>query len=152
MFNPAEALRDNPALFACYILFVYFRGRNAVRIEREMRSLGYSTFHRRNLYPRGSQPGWIGKFGWQSAVSGRQSADGSCRAIETSGRNASVNERGHRADQLRTQFPSLLRRGGRRPGWFSLHRSADIPCGHNIQEPPEHQLDYQYPDARGHRL
>ncbi len=64
MFNPAEALRDNPALFACYVLFVYFRGKNAVRIEREMRGLGYSTFHRRNLYPRGKHPGWIEKHNW----------------------------------------------------------------------------------------
>jgi len=68
MFNPAEALRDNPALFACYVLFTYFRGRNAVRIEREMRSLGHTTFHRRNLYPRGHQPGWIAKYGWTGAV------------------------------------------------------------------------------------
>ncbi|MDI1243173.1 MAG: terminase family protein [bacterium] len=68
MFNPAEALRDNPALFACYLLFIYFRGRNAVRIEREMRSLGHATFHRRNLYPRGHQPGWIAKYGWTGAV------------------------------------------------------------------------------------
>jgi len=64
MFYPAGALRDNPALFACYVLFVYFRGRNAVSIEREMRGLGFSTFHRRNLYPRGKQPGWIGRFDW----------------------------------------------------------------------------------------
>lgn len=47
MFDPAKELHNNPALFACYILFVYFRGRNAVRIEREMRGLGYHTFHRR---------------------------------------------------------------------------------------------------------
>jgi phage terminase large subunit-like protein len=66
MFNPADALRDNPTLFACYILFIYFRGKNAVRIEREMRELGYTTFHRRNLYPRGTQPGWIAKHNWQS--------------------------------------------------------------------------------------
>jgi hypothetical protein len=69
MFNPAEALRDNPALFACYILNVYFRGQNAVRIEREMRALGYTTFHRRSLYPRGKHPGWIAKHNWSDAVS-----------------------------------------------------------------------------------
>lgn len=68
MFNPVEALRDNPALFACYVLFVFFRGRNAVRIEREMRVLGYHTFHRRNLYPRGHQPGWIDKYGWACRI------------------------------------------------------------------------------------
>ena len=33
-----------------------------------MRALGFTTFHRRNLYPRGRQPGWIGKYGWTSAV------------------------------------------------------------------------------------
>ncbi|HQU91593.1 MAG TPA: hypothetical protein PLK77_04810, partial [Pyrinomonadaceae bacterium] len=67
MFNPAEALRDNPALFACYVLFVYFRGKNAVRIEREMRALGYPSFHRRNLYSRGQQPGWIARFDWHKS-------------------------------------------------------------------------------------
>ena len=64
MFDPAKELHANPALFACYILFVYFKGRNAVSIEREMRELGYTTFHRRNLYPRGKQPGWIAKHNW----------------------------------------------------------------------------------------
>ena len=80
MFNAAEALRDNPALFACYILYVYFRGQNACRIEREMRALGFTTFHRRNLYPRGRQPGWIAKHNWHTLfkqdVQDRQDARG----------------------------------------------------------------------------
>ncbi|MEO5857410.1 MAG: terminase family protein [Pyrinomonadaceae bacterium] len=82
MFNPAEALRDNPALFACYVLFIYFRGRNAVRIEREMRALGHATFHRRNLYPRGRQPGWIAKYGWQHLSVPPALAGGSTQPID----------------------------------------------------------------------
>jgi len=66
MFDPSRALQADPALFACYVLFVYFRGVNVCRIEREMRALGYSSFHRRNLYPRGRQPGWIAKYNWSA--------------------------------------------------------------------------------------
>ena len=70
----------DPVLFACYILFVYFNGQNITRIEREMRALGYTQFHRRILYPRGTKPGWIGKFGWQLAVGGVQSPKSSGNA------------------------------------------------------------------------
>jgi hypothetical protein len=78
-------MQTDTALFACYILFIYFRGQNIARIEREMRSLGYTQFHRRILYPRATKPGWIGKFGWQSILNG---------ATAQPGRNATVRERG----------------------------------------------------------
>ena len=58
----------DPVLFACYILFVYFNGRNIRRIEREMRALGYPQFHRRILYPRADKPGWIRKYNWVASV------------------------------------------------------------------------------------
>jgi predicted phage terminase large subunit-like protein len=61
-------MRTDTALFACYILFIYFRGQNIARIEREMRSLGHPQFHRRILYPRGPKPGWIAKHNWHAAV------------------------------------------------------------------------------------
>lgn len=63
----------NSALFACYILFIYFRGQNIARIEREMRSLGYPQFHRRILYPRADKPGWIAKYDWTAALTGAAS-------------------------------------------------------------------------------
>ena len=72
----------NSALFACYVLFIYFRGQNIARIEREMRSLGYPQFHRRILYPRGPKPGWIGKFDWNASLTGAESIP-ACESILT---------------------------------------------------------------------
>src|SRR5688572_26459083 len=95
----------NSALFACYILFIYFRGQNITRIEREMRALGHPNFHRRILYPRGTKPGWIGKFGWKSAVGGQQSAKGE---LETDGLAGSPPYEGGVA--------AFRRRGGSLPG------------------------------------
>ena len=70
----------NSALFACYILFIYFRGRNISRIEREMRSIGYAKFHRRILYARDNKPGWITKYDWTAALTGVASSPGNADA------------------------------------------------------------------------
>ncbi|HEV8591886.1 MAG TPA: phage terminase large subunit [Pyrinomonadaceae bacterium] len=52
----------------CFIIYKYFQGKNILRIEREMRSLGHN-FHRRTLYSRGNKPGWIKKYGWEKHLS-----------------------------------------------------------------------------------
>jgi predicted phage terminase large subunit-like protein len=51
----------------CFIIYKYFQGKNILRIEREMRSLGHN-FHRRTLYSRGNKPGWIKKYEWDKAL------------------------------------------------------------------------------------
>ncbi len=51
-------------LQTCQRLFFEYKGREHSRIEREMRSLGFTDFNRRCLYPRGLNPGWIERYGW----------------------------------------------------------------------------------------
>jgi hypothetical protein len=53
----------------CRRLFVESRGRKLTNIEREMRALGHTKFHRRILYSRGSSPGWIQKYNWPALLS-----------------------------------------------------------------------------------
>ncbi len=55
---------------ACFELFLRLGGTNLLRIEREMRALGYADFNRRILYGRKEngiyKPGWIERYGWRS--------------------------------------------------------------------------------------
>ena len=54
----------------CLRLFVEYKGRNIVGLEREMRSLGHERFNRRILYTRHEKglrkPGWIERFDWRT--------------------------------------------------------------------------------------
>ncbi|MEJ7849066.1 MAG: phage terminase large subunit [Pyrinomonadaceae bacterium] len=58
---------------ACFELYLKYGGRNLLRIEREMRALGYADFNRRILYGRKEdgvyKPGWIERFEWKKHLS-----------------------------------------------------------------------------------
>jgi hypothetical protein len=126
MFNPADALRDNPTLFACYILFVYFRGRNAVRIEREMRELGYTTFHRRNLYPRGTQPGWIARFGWSADTLVRMSVASTRKESADTANSFAASGDADKSVRTPSSFDSWLKRVSPTMTWDWKHQQVII--------------------------
>jgi phage terminase large subunit-like protein len=150
MFNPVEALRDNPALFACYVLFVYFRGKNAVRIEREMRLLGYTTFHRRNLYPRGHQPGWIAKYGW----SGDTLVPMSVASTRKKSAEAEIPFRGGTGDGDRSvpappDFHSWLKRVAPNMTWDWKHQQVIIKQLEKFTEGKRQRLMIFLPPRHG---
>ena len=53
-------------------LYLKYNGESHDRIEREMRSLGYRNFSRKQLIDHGSgnrfRKGWISRYGWQKAL------------------------------------------------------------------------------------
>ncbi len=72
----------------CLRLFVEFKGRNIVGLEREMRALGHAKFNRRILYTRHEKglrkPGWIERFGWRGTMdSGKWTMDNGPRKVNS---------------------------------------------------------------------
>jgi hypothetical protein len=56
----------------CRRLYLKYKGLRHERIEREMREMGYTDFHRRILYKRFERGklsiGWIDRFGWRAML------------------------------------------------------------------------------------
>ena len=149
MFNPTEALRDNPALFACYVLYVYFRGQNVCRIEREVRALGFTTFHRRNLYPRGRQPGWIAKY-WSADTPVRMSV-ASTRKEGTDVETPFAGGTGDADKSVRTppDFHSWLKRVAPNMTWDWKHQQVIIKQLEKFTEGKRQRLMIFLPPRHG---
>src|SRR5690606_19647869 len=100
---------------------------NAVRIEREMRSLGFTTFHRRSLYPRGRQPGWIAKYGWSADTPVRMSV-ASTRKESAEAESSFAGATGDADKSVRTppDFHAWLKRVAPSLTWDWKHQQVII--------------------------
>ena len=107
----------------CRNIFLKYNGQHHELIEKEMRELGHTDFHRRSLYrrfERGScKTGWIERYGWQRLLKDR------ARAAET--RAAETRRRWDAATQ--GENPEELPQGSRHQIAASLRPtlSASIP-------------------------
>ena len=63
----------------CRELYLKYGGERHEQIEREMRDLGYTDFHRRSMYRRYERgrcrSGWIDMYGWNVLVRNAKSGE-----------------------------------------------------------------------------
>ena len=73
----------------CRELYLKFGGEQHELIERKMRSMGHTDFHRRSLYRRFERgtckSGWIERFGWDRLLNAQRAGRGDAEAVSVPG-------------------------------------------------------------------
>src|SRR5437879_5521977 len=116
--SPEQRQKQQQRIEDCRELYLRHGGEDHEQIERDMRAMGHTDFHRRSLYRRfergSSEAGWIERFGWERLVRDAATSGGS--AAMMSGKASPFRARDNNDPEA---TPPDLLDGGEAPRSFS---------------------------------